>query len=170
MLDHGADPNPIVSVDKSPLNNAAAHASINTVKLLLERGADPSKSISLRYAIRRDEDWKAVVELLLDHGCDINAFHPHGFSGLRGSYPGSVLHAATAQNLYDRIPLLIDQGADLYRRSEDGFTPAELALDRGCEESAGILLDAERRSDLQVGVELSYLRSFWSRPLFLHVA
>lgn len=83
MLDHGADPNPIVSVDKSPLNNAAAHASINTVKLLLERGADPSKSISLRYAIRRDEDWKAVVELLLDHGCDINAFHPHGFSGLR---------------------------------------------------------------------------------------
>lgn len=141
ILDHGADPNQIVSVDKSPLNNAAVHASTNTVKLLLERGADPSKSVALRYAIKRDEDWKAVVELLLEHGCDINAFRPHGFGGLRGSYPGSVLHAAAAQNLYDRI-LLIDKGADLYKRSEDGFTPAELALDRRCEESAGILLDA----------------------------
>lgn len=148
MLDHGADPNPNVPAAKSLLNIAARHAPINAIKLLLERGADPKKSIALTQAIKRDGDRKAVVELLLDHGCDINAFHPQGFRAMRGSYPGSVLHAAAAQNLYDMIPLLIDRGADLYKRSENGFTPVELALDRGCEESASILLDAEKRSDL----------------------
>lgn len=89
-----------------------------------------------------------MVELLLDHGCDINAFRPDGFRGLRGCYPGSALHASAAQNLYDRGPLLIDKGADLYKRSENGFTPIELALKRECEESAAILLDAEKCSDL----------------------
>lgn len=148
MLDHGADPNPNVPARVSVLNMPAAHGSINTVKLLLERGADPSKSIALGHAIKRDEDWKEMVELLLDHGCDINAFHPDGYRGLRGCYPGSVLHAAAAQNLYDRIPFLIDKGADLYKRSENGYTPIELALKRKCEESAAILLGAEKRSDI----------------------
>lgn len=146
MLDHGADPNPNVPVRVSVLNMSAAHGSTNTVKLLLERGADPGKSIALRYAIKRDEDWREMVNLLLDHGCDINAFHPGGFKSLSGCYPGSVLHAAAAQNLYNRIPLLIDKGADLYKRSENGFTPIELALKHKCEESAAILLDAEKRS------------------------
>ena len=40
--------------------------------------------------------------------------------------------------------------ADLYKKSEDGFACAELALDCGCKESACILLDAEKHSDLQV--------------------
>lgn len=56
MLDHGADPNPSVPARVSVLNMPAAHGSINTVKLLLERGADPRKSIALRYTIKRDED------------------------------------------------------------------------------------------------------------------
>ena len=144
ILDHGANPNPNVPARVSVLNMPAAHGSINTVKLLLERGADPTKSTALGHAIKRDGDWEEMVKMLLDHSCDINAFCPDGFRGLRGCYSGSVLHAAAAQNLYDRIPFLIDKGADLYKRSETGFTPLELALKYKCEESAAILLEAEK--------------------------
>lgn len=50
MLDHRANPNPDVRVDKHPLNVAARNASVNTVKLLLERGADPKESIAAVHA------------------------------------------------------------------------------------------------------------------------
>lgn len=86
-----------------------------------------------------------MVGLLLDYGYDINAFDPGGYRGLRSDYPGSVLHAAAVQNLSTMIPFLLEKGADLYKKSENGYTPYELALDYECEEAANILLEAEKR-------------------------
>lgn len=51
-----------------------------------------------------------------------------------------MLHIAAARNLHDRISFLIDKGADLYKKSENGFTPAELVLEYELKEAAEILL------------------------------
>lgn len=56
MLDHGAKSNPNVRADENPLKVAAKNASVDTVKLLLERGADPKKSIAAVHAINRQDD------------------------------------------------------------------------------------------------------------------
>lgn len=103
MHNHGADPNPDVPARNS-LNMMAAYASIDTLRLLFERGADPCKSNALRFAIERDDNhWKEVMEVLLDHGADIDAFEPQGFHAMRGDYSGSVLHIVTGRNRYDRV-------------------------------------------------------------------
>lgn len=80
MHDHGANPDPDVKAKRHPLNFAARHASVNTIKLLLEKGANPKKGIPLVHAIEReDENWKPVIQLLLDYDCDINALNnPNG--------------------------------------------------------------------------------------------
>lgn len=83
------------------------------------------------------------MEVLLDHGTDINAFEPQGFRAMSGNYPGSALHIAWC-NLYDKIPFLTDREVDLHKKSENGFTPAELSLKSESEEVADVLLRVER--------------------------
>lgn len=55
-----------------------------------------------------------------------------------------MLHIAAARNLHDRISFLIDKGAVLHKKSENGFTPAELVLEYELKEAAEILLCAKR--------------------------
>lgn len=56
------------------------------------------------------------LQALLDHGADPNAKPPHG-------YPALHCAAASAQNCEQTMRLLIDAGAELEGRSEDGLTP-----------------------------------------------
>lgn len=146
MLNHGTNQDPDVKAERHPLNFAARHASVNTINLLLEKGADPRKCIPLIHANKReDENWKSVMQLLLDYGCDINALNnPSDYRNLRGVYPGSVLHAVAAQDLCHMIPFFLEKGADPCKKSENGYTPAGLALRCECDEAASILLDAEK--------------------------
>lgn len=86
-----------------------------------------------------------MIQSFLDYGYDMNAFNPCGYRGLRGIYPGSVLHAAAAQNLDHMISFLLENGADPFKKSENGYTPAGLALEREFDKAASILLGAEKR-------------------------
>lgn len=56
MLDHGADPNPDTRADRHPLNVTARNASVGTVRLLLERGADLKKRITVIHATKRQDN------------------------------------------------------------------------------------------------------------------
>jgi ankyrin repeat protein len=87
--------------------------------------------------------WRYVVELLLDHGADINAL----------SFGWSALHAAVAIPDPDMAELLIGRGADPYVKAElksrrgpewNHHTPMDLL--RGFQRSAQLLRDAQQKS------------------------
>lgn len=70
---------------------AAAIGSISALKQSLERGADLCKGNALRFAITRDDHWKEAMEVLLDHGVDINMFSPQASRVFKGG--GTMLQA-----------------------------------------------------------------------------
>lgn len=149
LLDHGADPDARTFPYCTPICYAAQYGSLNTIKLLHERGADPTKGIPLKYAImRKDDNWKAVIELFLEYGCDINGVYYYGISrcGRPRSDPGAVLHSAARWNRHHMVPFLLEKGADPLKLSKDGLTPAQYALNNGSEEAASILAEAEKQA------------------------
>ena len=127
---------------------------MDTIKLLLEKGADPTRSIALKYAIMRDDEhWKTVIEILLDHGCDINDTNTFGVNhrGRPRTDPGTVLHSAALWNRHHVIPFLLEKGADPLKATETGLTPAQYALENGSEEAASVLAEEERQCNARQG-------------------
>lgn len=112
---------------------------------------------------------KAIAELLLDHGAEINALSLYELPNIprnaalhaaiagkawetaqllveRGadvnladSIGGTPLHNAASRNHPDTIRLLLSKGAEVNRRNKAGHTPLALAVARGYGEAAECL-------------------------------
>ena len=123
----------------TPLMYAVLYGDANSVRLLLERGADPnlrnlSKASALMYAV----DDADKTRLLLDRGADANARSDEGQTPLLIA----VLGHANADAV---VRLLLDRGADVKLTSPTGGTVLatagfsgnkqllELLLERGAE-------------------------------------
>lgn len=138
LVNSGADPS--ASLGDQPILSAAAYwADVDTVKLLLDLGAqatapDAKYGCALSRAARAGK--ADVVKLLLDHGADANQLGgefgcPLAFAAVKGStevasilldagaeihqpigHWGSPLSAAAANGHLDFVRLLIEHGAD----------------------------------------------------------
>ena len=123
----------------TPLMYAALYGDAISVRLLLERGADPnlrnlSKASALMYAV----DDPDKTRLLLDHGADSNARSDEGQTPL-------LIAAAGHANASAVVQMLLDHGADVKMTSSSGGTVLaaagfsgnkqllELLLERGAE-------------------------------------
>jgi ankyrin repeat protein len=87
LLDHGADVNGGTPWGSTPLMAAVSTHDADTVRLMLERGANPNARDSMgRTALRRgfgDGTMKtASVRALLEHGADVNARDVEGLTPL----------------------------------------------------------------------------------------
>ena len=152
----------------TPLIYAALYGTADSVRLLLERGADPNaknqaNATPLMYAL--DEPGK--VRLLLERGADPNARSDEGQTPL--------LIAASRPGALQVVKLLLDKGADPSARTLRGATPLSLAVAgadadvtalliehgaattslpladavrSGCDRCADLLLARARQSDL----------------------
>lgn len=128
----------------TPLHHAAAYASLEMMKLLLDRGADPNarnrrKSTPLHWATH-DE---AKVGLLIERGAAIDAKQAEGRTPL--------YHAASLGNANKVIRLLLDKGADPNASTLNGATPLMAVSSRGNVEAMRLLLARKAQVNAQSG-------------------
>ncbi len=157
LLEAGADPE-IRTGDWSALAQAAGAGNIPVVKILLAFGADVNTRTPVyasSWSQPYSDDWPIVepdwrdtrplygavctgslelVELLLDHGADINAL----------SFGWTALHAAAGQGNRGMVELLLARGADIQIKSSNNKTAIELLS--GHKKSAELLRHAMDRT------------------------
>ena len=144
LLERGADVNGFYVIDSeehwSYLNIAAFDQDYDTVKYLLDWGANPNDAylssniarygtifpggaslhFALSKALAETMDRYNIVELLLDHGANPDSKNRNGET----AYIYAVKH-----NSIEVIRLLAKGGADLNARDEHGRTAMQIALD-----------------------------------------
>ena len=154
LLDHGADPDAVlktklpgrmaqgaiaVPAGATPFYRAARSADVAVMKLLLDKGADPSRPSEdhttpllaaatgqgARFAggeERPEPEFVEAIRICLEKGGDVNAAND------RGDTP---MHAAAQRGADQIVQFLADHGARLDIKNKSGRTPLDLALGIG---------------------------------------
>ncbi|KAL8792212.1 MAG: hypothetical protein Q9195_005168 [Heterodermia aff. obscurata] len=130
FLTHGANPNSSGPRGFRPLDIAALHAPLETVKLLVDHGAaiGPSSS-ALHAAAQGDTSGRiAVVAFLVERGADINGLamdYPAPSEALRSGRKGTPLHTAAKWAYEEGKTWLLEHGADPEVKNELKKTPEQ---------------------------------------------
>lgn len=125
LVDAGSDVNCLTESGLSPLHKAAFPRAANTIRVLLERGADVNLRTSagyhcgqtaLHHAVRGWGQFKAVINLLIDRGADVDS---------RDSQQRTPLLLNVEQDnsqCQEIAELLLYFGANIRARDESGCT------------------------------------------------
>ncbi|XP_054252219.1 DNA-binding protein RFXANK [Indicator indicator] len=109
----------------TPLIWAAAFGEIETVRHLLEWGADPhalAKERESALSLASMGGYTDIVTLLLERNVDINIYDWNG---------GTPLLYAVRGNHVKCVEALLARGADLTTEADSGYTPMDLAVALG---------------------------------------
>ncbi|XP_068020999.1 DNA-binding protein RFXANK isoform X2 [Melanerpes formicivorus] len=109
----------------TPLLWAAAFGEIETVRHLLEWGADPhalAKERESALALASMGGYTDIVTMLLERNVDINIYDWNG---------GTPLLYAVRGNHVKCVEALLARGADLTTEADSGYTPMDLAVALG---------------------------------------
>jgi len=139
LLSLGADPNYVNGNRNSSAMANAGHSSALVLRSMLERGGNPNTRdefgrpmILMNWYLGYYENQaRSRLELLLDHGADVNSAMPKDGLDSAG-YP--LLLYRTAMGLKDNLAyadalLLLERGADPNRASTDGMTFGKILAD-----------------------------------------
>ncbi len=130
FLSHGADAKIPTAGGGNPLIPAAHHAPLESVKLLLSRGAPlGSGSAALNAAAQGNApDRIPVMAYLLEHGADINGLVDDitgPSEARRAGRKGTPLHTAAKWGNEEAMAWLLEHGANPEAKNQAGETPAE---------------------------------------------
>ncbi|KAJ5027096.1 ankyrin repeat-containing domain protein [Bipolaris maydis] len=127
MLDTGVDVERQRDDGASPLVIAISKRHADTVQLLLERGIDVDSPVlsgpPIFHAVKASEDAPRLIQLLLDHGADVQA--------TTGPANMTALHWAAVNGMVHAVDFLIDKGLDVDGRCKRGKTALVLAAENG---------------------------------------
>ena len=164
LLKHGADPNALEPGDHTyPLHWAAAHGHVEIVRALVDAGADVHgvgddhalDVIGWATVFRSPgANWRDIVSLLVAHGARHHIFSAIATGDLsairevaerdpkalarrasRFEEGRTALHYAMSLNRYDILDLLIELGADLEAKDNNGQTALAVAMLSGDREA-----------------------------------
>ncbi|MFK7767122.1 MAG: ankyrin repeat domain-containing protein [Mariniblastus sp.] len=143
LLKAGADVNALTSLGESPLSLQLKFGTLETVKFLLEKGADPNIGGLMHLP---SESMEPRIELLLSHGWKLDETQmlhdaSHGFGkrvliwlkhgadpNVRDADGKSALHLLAENSQGQKIiRTLVEAGADVQAVDNAGNTPLELA-------------------------------------------
>jgi ankyrin repeat protein len=133
LLEAGARPN-----DSESLYHSTEHDDMACLKLLLEHGATPAGSNALKHVL--DREHPEGLRLLLAAGADPNEVNQRGETALHWA----VWRGRGAQ----AIALLLDSGARVDARRNDGRTAYAMAVNSGQTEIAALLETRGAATDL----------------------
>jgi len=126
-----------LSAGTTPFIRSARGGDVTLMKLLVERGADPSltledKTTALMIAAGTgyregqthgtEEEAIAAIQFCLDHGIDINAVNVKG---------ENAVHGAAHRGADEIVSFLAAHGAKVDVKNKAGLTPAEIAIGKG---------------------------------------
>lgn len=128
LIETGVDPNTVSQFGSTPLHNSCIAGCVNATRILLTSGADPNQ----RYTYHSPVDGRIehgivalmkatnneVVELMIEHGADVN------IRDANGSTP--LMYAAKRGN-HRIVEILLAAGADSSAKNDEGVTALELA-------------------------------------------
>src|SRR6201993_91423 len=139
LLSLGADPNYTNGNRNSFAMANAVHAPAPVLRAMLEAGGNPNARdefgrpmiLTNWYLGYYKDQARSRLELLLDHGADVNSMMPRDRSDSPG-YP--LLLYRTAMGLDDHLAyadalLLLERGADPNRAGVDGMTFGKILMD-----------------------------------------
>ncbi|KAM6463993.1 DNA-binding protein RFXANK isoform 1-T2 [Liasis olivaceus] len=109
----------------TPLMWASAFGEIETVRNMLEWGADPhalAKERESALSLASTGGYTGIVTLLLEKDVDINTYDWNG---------GTPLLYAVRGNHVKCVEALLARGADLTTEADSGYTPMDLAVALG---------------------------------------
>ncbi|KAL6786735.1 ankyrin repeat-containing domain protein [Trichoderma sp. SZMC 28012] len=155
LLERGADINALSDKLGTPLQAACVGLNkdftmgdrmLRPIKKLLDCGADPNirggeYATALQAVCSTERRSRTVlstkaVRLLIEHSADVN---------VQGGHWGSALHAAAASEQsrenFETIRLLLDSGAEVDQKADDGETPLHVACYNGTIEAVRLLVD-----------------------------
>ena len=153
ILDFGADPNQRHVVDiltgevgRPVLNQAIQHNAVHLVKMLLHYGACPHAYHSLHAASTSGlvPPRCQIVQLLVDHGCDVNELNTERSTPLmhlcEHGKPGTTLPIAK---------VLVNNGARVYVDGQQGRTPLKAVAGAGMHRMVHFLLPECTAADVE---------------------
>ncbi|KAL1632792.1 hypothetical protein SLS56_003282 [Neofusicoccum ribis] len=165
LLNRGADTEKRDNEGCTALRCSAAKGHSDIVARLLKHGADATSLCSKGYLpLHASYDHVETIKILLDHGIDVNAKDPDGWTVLRwaireGAYEAVVyllsrgadavtacsngyapLHAAASVNRARIIQALLDHGVDIETKDPTGWTALRWAASQGRYEATVYLL------------------------------
>ncbi|XP_059684541.1 ankyrin repeat and SOCS box protein 3 isoform X2 [Gavia stellata] len=117
------------------LHLSARHGSLESVRVLLEAGADPNEvtteaTTALFLAVENGH--ADIVKILLQHGANVKG--PHSWSGWNS------LHQASFQGRTEIMKILLEEGASKECKDDFGITPLFVAAQYGKLESLRLLV------------------------------
>ncbi len=150
LKEKGADINAKDSDGKSLMFNAAARGSKETIELLQSYGLDINEkdNFGMTPLLSAIRGGKETVEFLLDKGAEIAP--KECMSGNSCTIDGTTtLHHAMYANNPEIVELLIKRKAPLNVIDSNGSTPLMIAVNRGSDEIAQLLIDNGADPDIK---------------------
>jgi ankyrin repeat protein len=136
LLANGVDICQIDDYKSTALHKACGEGNLETVRLLINKGADIEARNSIRSATplldAMREPHIDVVKYLIEKGADVKAFDKHGFG---------VIHKAARKGNIEIAKLMLKIGADIEQRATIG-TPIYWAASSGQKEFIEFLINA----------------------------
>ena len=141
LIERGANVNPGLTDGNSPLLYAAAHFNDPLIKLLINKGADVNAAYiwtgnsavppvwyetPLMAVQQTNVDDPAITELLLSRGAKVN-----GQNTSQTHRKWTPLHEAIRYGRRKSVRILLQYGADVNLKTDDGKTPLKRAREEG---------------------------------------